>query len=173
MKSYLYIETYSEDSHIKTMDIDGEPTSSQPNIRLNNAEVYLAADKYDIQSMKALTITKLVDWVKNKVQSADFADMARNLLQLEHDPWPCDFVAECITHHLGVTFMDNDLITHLLREYGEIGVAVLGKVNESHMFAHMAAEDNHSRKKVSSRTPHQWAGSADCHAERATYCSST
>lgn len=49
MISYLYTKNYSEDNHISPMDIDGEPTSSQPNIGLNNTEVYLAADQFDIQ----------------------------------------------------------------------------------------------------------------------------
>lgn len=49
MISYLYTENYSEDNHIIPMDIDGEPTSSQPNIGRNNTEVYLAADQFDIQ----------------------------------------------------------------------------------------------------------------------------
>ncbi|OKP00996.1 hypothetical protein PENSUB_7577 [Penicillium subrubescens] len=54
------------------MDIDAEPTSSQPNIGLNNADVYIVADKYDIQPLEALAATKITNWAQINAKSLGF-----------------------------------------------------------------------------------------------------
>jgi phytoene dehydrogenase-like protein len=90
----------------------------------------------------------MVDWAKNKDQSSHFMDMARHILQLRHDPWPCHFVADYILRHVGVTFLDSDPITHLIQEHGEVGLAVLKFHGISHLFARKEAEDKHAKEKL-------------------------
>jgi hypothetical protein len=73
--------------------------------------------------------------------------MARHILQLEHDPWPCKFIAECIAYQLGVKFSGNDEVTNLMREYGVFGLTVLELVNKSHVFSSDELKDSHALEK--------------------------
>lgn len=151
MLSHLYIENYSEDSHIIPMDIDGEPKSSQPNIGLNNADVCIVADKYDIQPLKVLAASKLSDWAHSNANSSGFFVMARHILQLEHDPWPRKLIAECIAYQLGPKLSGNDGVTNLMRVYGVLGLTVLELVDKSHVFPSDELKDSHAREEFISR----------------------
>ncbi|KAJ5906694.1 uncharacterized protein N7473_003610 [Penicillium subrubescens] len=129
MISYLYIENYREDNHIIPMDIDAEPTSSQPNIGLNNADVYIVADKYDIQPLEALAATKITNWAQINAKSLGFFRHGTSYSALR------------------VKFSGNDEVTNLMREYGVFGLTVLELVNKSHVFSSDELKDSHAREK--------------------------
>jgi hypothetical protein len=133
MISYLYLENYSEGGHVIPMSIDAD--TSPPTVGLNNADVYIAADKFDIQPLKALAATRVAHWAKKKsiFSSPVFVNMARRLLQLKHDPWPKRFVAECIIDNLPFFSHDNKQILEMMGEFGHVGLAVLAFILDRKM----------------------------------------
>lgn len=90
-----------------------EGLSTEANIGLNNADVYIVADKFDIPPLKALAVARMTEWAQVNYLSSQFIDMAHHVLQLEHDPWPCQFVASCIVNNLPGMALDSDHVVGL------------------------------------------------------------
>jgi hypothetical protein len=124
-----------------------EGLSTEANIGLNNADVYIVADKFDIPPLKALAVARMTEWAQVNYLSSQFIDMAHHVLQLEHDPWPCQFVASCIINNHPDMALDSDHVVGLMRDYGRLGVAVSMMLSKAHNRSIEERETGHCREK--------------------------
>jgi hypothetical protein len=116
-------------------------------IGLNHADVYVTADKYDIQPLKTLPANKMFSWAKSNFKTPGFIEMARHILQMKHDPWPCEFVGQCIRYNMRSLTLDDAQIFKLIGDFGRLGEAVLTGIVESKMLRSLRLEPDNAREE--------------------------
>ncbi|KAJ5381480.1 uncharacterized protein N7496_003908 [Penicillium cataractarum] len=145
MISYLYLKDYRQTGHIIPMAAAEDEDLAQ--VGLNHADVYITADKYDIQLLKSLAATKMTSWAKSNFKSPGFVDMARHILQMKHDAWPCEFIGKCIKDNLRNLTRDDAEILKLIGDFGLLGGAILMGLLESDMLRDTRLEAENAREK--------------------------
>lgn len=143
---YLYLGDYRQTGHLISMATAEEDGPSH--VGLNHADVYVTADKYDIQPLKNLAAKKMTSWAKSNFKNPGFIDVARHILQIKHDPWPYEFVSRCIRENMRSLTLDDAQIFKLIGDFGRLGETVLMGIVESKMLRSPRLEAENAREKT-------------------------
>ncbi|CEJ60375.1 hypothetical protein PMG11_08952 [Penicillium brasilianum] len=141
---YLYRGDYKQTGHLISMATAED--DSPAHVGLNRADVYITADKYDIQPLKTLAANKMTSWAKGNFKTPGFVDMARHLLQMKHDPCPFKFVGQCIRENVRSLTLNDAQIFKLIGDFGHLGEAIVIGIIESRISPRVEAD--HFREKL-------------------------
>ncbi|KAJ5995185.1 hypothetical protein N7481_002162 [Penicillium waksmanii] len=144
--SFLYVKDYNETGH--TMDLKSQlnstatdtsqhPSASVPQGALNNIDVYIAADKFGISSLKKFSGARVKSWMRCNVniESSAFMTAANKILDCGPDyaidPTLEDYLVEAISESFSNSLVNqalgNDFFP-LIRKSGVLGAALVERL---------------------------------------------
>lgn len=126
---FLYNQDYDETSILDIQDAkDTTADVVEPcSIVHNNFEVFLAADKFDIPSLKRLAKARLINWIEKNPEklSQIVRDIWVNIPPLETELR--NAIIDAISYHAD-TFLKHDEGTMILKDIPELTIAVLKEI---------------------------------------------
>ncbi|EZG02978.1 hypothetical protein H106_06508 [Trichophyton rubrum CBS 735.88] len=145
--SFLYLQEYDEKGHLMALDsqitvapssTDGssarndEEQSKTTDAGLNNAQVYVAADKFGIPLLQALAAEKFTRWAHSNWNSKEFLQDIEEIMIISppHDRTLRNILADIISKNLNWFGVRKDFLA-LIENFGGLGSAVLFKLVDS------------------------------------------
>ncbi|KAJ5995186.1 hypothetical protein N7481_002163 [Penicillium waksmanii] len=106
-----------------------EKISLEDGVIFNNTDVYIAADKFGIDTLYALAASRICAWLSENITSEGFLDAAQKVMSSTppYDPTIADHLTQLITENMSF-FKKNEEFFPFLDEFGRLGSMITARM---------------------------------------------